>query len=222
MDWLGDIAKSAYRYVSGTQIAQGIAGANRRAGQTTNRAHQNWIDNAQARGRAAATMERVVEEELDEMGIPSGKARATTRRSGTYLSIPYTAASGVQRNAHFSAHPVQNPTMLPSAIGAYHAKVETGGQPTFQARAVPQVNRSGLPSFGNQYVGVKKGVRGAVPAPPVTSHAPGVFEALGRGYTAGLHQHVASKSPYSGRGGDKRRKTVKRRKTSRKQRRGSK
>lgn len=217
MDWLGGIARSAYDYVSGTQIAQGIAGANRRASYNTNQAQKNWLASAQAKGRAAATMERVVEEELDEMGIPSGKARATTTRTGTYLSIPYTAASGVQRNAHFSAHPVQTPAMTPSAIGPFHAKVKTNGQDTFQARAVPVFRRTnaGMPSFGTDYVEVK----GRVPAPPVTSHAPAVFEALGKGYTAGLQQHMASKSPYRGRGG---KKTMKRRKTSRKQRRGSK
>jgi hypothetical protein len=220
MDWFGDKLKSAYDYVSGIQISQGIAGANRRAGQTTNRAHQNWLANAQARGRAAATMERVVEEELDEMGIPSGKAHFKSTRSGNYLKIPYMSSTGVERNAHFSGHPVENPAMRPSAIGAFHAKVETGGRPTYQARAVPTFNRTGLPSFGDNYVGVKKDDRGVPPAPPVTSHAPGVFEALGRGYTAGLHQHMASKKqPYRGRGG---KKTMKRRKTSRKQRRGSK
>jgi hypothetical protein len=216
MSWFGDMFKSAYDYVSGTEIAQGIAGANRRASYNTNQAQRNWLSNAQARGRAAATMERVVEEELDEAGIPSGKARSKTTRSGSYLSIPYTAASGVQRNAHFSAHPVQNPTMRASAIGPFHAKVETGGQPTYQARAVPRFYREngGVTSFGTDYVGVQ----GRVPAPPVTSHAPAVFDALGRGYTAGLQQHLSSKRTYGG----KSRKTVKRRKNSRKQRRGSK
>lgn len=214
MSWLTNKLRSAYDYVSGTEIAQGIAGANRRASYNTNQAQKNWLSNAQARGRAAATMERVVEEELDEAGIPSGKARSKTTRSGSYLSIPYTAASGVQRNAHFSAHPVQNPTMRASAIGPFHSKVETDGQPTYQARAVPRFNRNGLPSFGTDYVGVQ----GRVPVPPVTSHAPAVFDALGRGYTAGLQQHVTSKRTYGG----KSRKNVKPRKTSRKQRRGSK
>jgi hypothetical protein len=222
----GDAIGSVYRYVTGEELAQEVVGRNRRAAENTENARLNWERNAEARGRAMVNMERTAEDELRRAGVPIiGRPRAASRRRGSYVEARYTADNGSQRLAHFSAHPVGGPG---SKIGPFHGKVETAGQPTYEARAVPRFYRDheahpNLPTFGNEYVGIRPtNPRNASrpPAPPVRSHAPEVLKALGHGYSYGLEQHVLERNrrnqrgqrgqPYRGYGGDKRRKTNKR------------
>jgi hypothetical protein len=206
-------APYAYPYYSGVELAQEVAGRNRRAGYNTNRAQQTWLERPVERGKALAAMESYASKALN---LPPGNISAHTRRSGTYVNAKYSSSTGIPRTTHFSAHTV-NTSRPKSFIGPFHAKTETNGKEVYAARAVPAFygNNKGLPTFGNRFVGVP----GQAPVPRTISKTPHVMEELGHAYSRGLHEHYGHFGHLSQSGKGKKTKAKKRTRKSKTQKR---